>query len=109
MSSQHHCDSDVTEADAIRAVYPRHAMKRLALVMCVPIDTARHWLFRRFSASRRRELALALLVEMDAQDAEREAIRRQLALWIGTQGESHVAMGSVLAGKGHAEGRGAED
>lgn len=90
MSSQQNCDSEVTEAGVIRAVYPRHTMKRLALAMGVPLDTARHWLFRKMSASRRRELALALLAEMDAQEVERTALRRRLAEWAaqGSGGEN---------------------
>ena len=71
----------MTEADAIRAVYPRNAMKRLARCMSVPVDTARHWLFRHFSAARRQELARALLQEMDEQEVSRSAVRRQLAIW----------------------------
>lgn len=68
----------MTDAAVIRAVYPRHTMKRLAAAMNIPIDTARHWLFRKVSAERRRDLALALLAEMDRQDAERRLLRRTL-------------------------------
>jgi hypothetical protein len=86
MSSQQNCDSAkkigaMTEGDAIRAVYPRHTMKRLALATGAPIDTARHWLYRRLSSDRRRELARELLAELDEQDVQRSALRRQLVRW----------------------------
>lgn len=71
----------IDEAAAIRAVYPRHTMKALARLLGMPIDTARHSLYRRFSSARRRELATALLAEMDAQEVERSAVRRRLAEW----------------------------
>ncbi|HEX3884774.1 MAG TPA: hypothetical protein VHW66_19125 [Stellaceae bacterium] len=81
MSSHKNCDSTVSEAAIVRAVYPRHPMKRLAGAMSVPLDTARHWLYRRLSGARRRELALVLLAELDRQDVERSSIRRRLAEW----------------------------
>jgi hypothetical protein len=71
----------MTEAGAIRGVYPASAMKRLARLMDVPIDTARHWLYRNFNPAQRQQLARALLVEMDRQDVERTALRRRLAEW----------------------------
>ena len=83
MASHKNCEdagmSD--EAAAIRAVYPRHTMKRLAKLLGMPLETARHSLYRRFSSARRRELAVALLSEMDAQEVERTAVRRRLAEW----------------------------
>jgi len=84
VSPQQNCESEkksVTEADAIRAVYPRHSMKRLARSMGVPLDTARHWLYRHFNEAQRKELARALLKEMDEQDVGRGALRRILAEW----------------------------
>lgn len=82
MSSHKICDSRaVTEADAIRAVYPRHSLKRLAGAMGVPTDTARHWLYRHFNPAQRKELARALLAEMDEQEVGRSAVRRRLAEW----------------------------
>ncbi len=79
MSSQKNCDSKVmTEAELIREIYPRHAMKMLARVLDAPLDTARHLLYRKFSATRRRELALKLLRELDAQEQRRMGVRRQL-------------------------------
>ena len=71
--------SDVSEAAVIHAVLPRHSAKRLARLMSVPLETARSWLYRNLSSARRRELALALLAELDRQDAEERAdARRQL-------------------------------
>jgi hypothetical protein len=82
LSSQQNCESEaVNEAAAIRAVYPRHTMKSLARKMGVPLDTARHWLYRHFNTAQRRELARALLKEMDEQDVGRSALRRTLAEW----------------------------
>jgi hypothetical protein len=57
-------------------------MKRLARAMNVPIDTARHWLYRHFNTERRKELAENLLAEMDRQEIERSALRRKLAEWV---------------------------
>ena len=71
----------IDEAAAVRAVYPRNTMKELARLLGMPLDTARHSLYRRFSSARRRELAQALLAEMDAQEVERDAVRRRLAEW----------------------------
>lgn len=82
MSSQQNCErEEMTEADALRAVYPRNTMKRLALMTGAPLDTARHWLYRHFSPAHRKELARALIEEMDRQDVERGALRRRLAQW----------------------------
>lgn len=72
---------EMNEAAAVRAVMPRNTMKRLARMLNMPLDTARHNLYRRFSAARRQELARALLAEMDQQDVERTALRRRLAEW----------------------------
>jgi hypothetical protein len=93
----------MTDAAVIRAVYPSGTMKRLARLMGVPLDTARHWLFRKVSAARRRELALALLRELDEQDRnERAAARAQLRAMVGTDG-----VDCVLDGAGAGKGGGA--
>lgn len=86
MSSQQVCESGsaegrVTEADAIRTVYERDTMKRLSRLTGAPIDTCRHWLYRHFNPAQRREVARALLSEMDRQDVGRDAVRRRLAEW----------------------------
>ena len=69
-------------ADDVRAVWPRHAMKRLAAGMDVSLHTARGWLHRTFvngiAPRRRRELALLLLAELDAQEPNRAALRGRL-------------------------------
>jgi hypothetical protein len=76
LSSQQNCDI----AALIREVYPRHTMKHLARVMNVPLDTARHWLFRKFTPDFERtcELCLKLLGELDQQERHRQEVRRQL-------------------------------
>lgn len=102
MSSHKNCDSEMSEVAAIvHVIYPGHPMKRVAGVMSVPLDTVRHWLYRRVSAARRRELALALLAELDRQDAERAAVRRQLTDWAGGDDE----VGRLLAGPDAGEDR----
>lgn len=50
MASQWNCERpEMTDADVIRAVYPRHTMKALARATGAPLDTARHWLYRHFN------------------------------------------------------------
>lgn len=79
MSSQQHCERpEMTDAEAIRAVFPRHTMKSLARALGVPIDTARHWIYRHLSKARRREVALALLAQLDAEDLRRQDVRKRL-------------------------------
>lgn len=79
MDTQQNCDPPkMTDADLIRAVYPRGTMKRLARAMGAPIDTARHWLYRSLSPARRRELAVTLLAEFDRQETERAAVKARL-------------------------------
>jgi hypothetical protein len=79
MKPQQSCEPPpMTDADAIRAVYPRHTMKRLARAVGVPLDTARHWLYRHLSADRRREVATALLAQWDEEDRRRAACRKYL-------------------------------
>lgn len=65
----------MTDAEVIRAVFPKHTMKRLARLMNVPLDTARHWLYRNLSPMRRRDVALALLAKWDEEDRQRAACR----------------------------------
>ena len=94
MSSQRSCD-DGDVAPLIRAVYPRDTMKRLARLMNVPLDTARHWLYRHFSAERRRELCLKLIAELNEQDRRREAVRTQLN---AIAGGANAQVGDVPVG-----------
>ena len=83
-----------TDIAVIRGVLPRNGPKHLARLMAVPVETARHWYYKHLSAVRRRELALALLTEMDAQDARRATWREHLQCVAGENGE----VGGVLAG-----------
>jgi len=54
---------------ALTARFPpelcHHWVKRLARLMNVPHETARHWAFRRIPDARRKEIALALIAECD--------------------------------------------
>ncbi len=81
--------SDVTDESVIRGVLPQHGPKRLARLVGVPIETARSWYYRHLSAARRRQVALALLAEMDAQDMRRIELRRRLGEMVGGGGEYH--------------------
>jgi hypothetical protein len=81
MSPQETVEPAVNDATVIRGVLPRHSVKHVSRLLGVPIGTAHEWLYRRLSATRRRELADALLAEMDKQDVERSALRRRLAAW----------------------------
>ena len=78
-------DNNVSDAAAIRTVLPRNTVKRLARLMGVPFETAKHWTYKRVSSARRRELARALLAEMDAEDVDRGAVRRRLAEWAASE------------------------
>lgn len=64
----------MTDADLVRAVYRTHALKRLAQDIRVTLRTSRRILHERFSASRRREVALALRAELEKQAAERAVL-----------------------------------
>jgi hypothetical protein len=91
----------MTEAELIREVFPRHSMKLLARLLDVPIDTARHLLYRKFSAARRRELALKLLRDLDEQETKRMGVRRQLQEIVndGEPGEMESALAGSPAGE----------
>lgn len=65
----------------MRFIYQQHTLKRVARRMRWPIGTAREYLYRNFNPAHRKELAKALLQEMDEQDVERSAWRRRLAEW----------------------------
>jgi hypothetical protein len=71
-------ESTVTEAALIRVALPRHTAKRLARLMGCSTETAKHWLYYGPAWRRRRELAQALIAEMDREDAAREEARRRL-------------------------------
>lgn len=69
---------DNTPYELIRLVLPNNPVKRLASLMGISLSSAHAWVHREVSASRRRELADALIAEFDRQDRERPAIRRRL-------------------------------
>ena len=96
MESHQTMESKVSDAAVIRAVFPRHPVKRLARLLGLPIGTAHEWTYRHLSAARRRELAMALLEEFDRQDREeRAAVRSQLQAMVGDMVNE---MGSSSAG-----------
>jgi len=90
-------EKPVTDQSLIREVFPSHGPKRLAHLMMVPVNTARHWCYRRLSAARRHELALMLLAEMNEQDRRRAEVRRQLEAI--AHGESAERMGDPSGGE----------
>ncbi len=57
---------------------PKHGAKRLAQLMGVPIETARHWLYKTPAADRHGELVRRLLAEFERQEAERTRVRQRL-------------------------------
>ena len=70
MASHQRCERGMT---ALTARFPpelcHHWVKRLARLMGVPHETARHWAFRRVPDARRKEIALALIAECDRLQA----------------------------------------
>lgn len=99
MSSHKKVESAVSEAAVIRAIWPGGRTKRLARLCGVPLGTAHEWLYRHLSAARQREIARALLAEMDRQDREeRAAARVRLAEMAGI--DAVVAVGDAMAGAG---------
>ena len=66
MSPHGKCEPDMA---VLTARFPpelcHHWVKRLARLMGVPHETARHWVFRRVPDARRKEIALALIAECD--------------------------------------------
>lgn len=75
----------VTDQSLIRAVFPKDAPKRIARLMAVPLETARHWCYRNLSDARRHELALKLLQQLDEDDRRRQEVRQQLKRIVGTE------------------------
>ena len=69
-------ESPVTDAAVIRTVLPRHTVKRLAQLMGISPETAKHWLYYGPARSRLGELNAALARELDRQDAEERARAR---------------------------------
>lgn len=94
MSSHKPGEPVTTHEAVIRAVLPRNGPKLLSRLIDSPIETARHYYYKHLSAARRREVALALLAEMDEQDRKREALRQHLQSMAGTPNE----VGGNIAG-----------
>lgn len=69
---------EMNDQMAIRGVLPDNGPKRLARLLGAPFETARYFFYKHLSAARRREVALALLAEMDRQERSRAAIRQHL-------------------------------
>ena len=93
----------LTDQELIREIFPHSAPKRIARLMRVPLETARHWCYRHLSNARRQELAVKLLQELDAKDRRRDAIRRQLELIIGERNEVGNQVAVLLDGLGTGE------
>lgn len=105
MDTHRTCQSDMTNEAVIRAVLPKHGPKRLSRIMDVPIETARGWYYRHLSVARTRDLALALLAEMDAEDQRRAAHRERLLLMAGNDGKAGgISAGAADAGDRSAKG-----
>jgi hypothetical protein len=95
MSSHQKCESDVTAATAfLPPELGRHWTKRLAHKMGVPVDTARHWIFRSMPAARRREIAFALIAECDRLEVLIADTRRR---WEGVANDETT--GAVARGE----------
>jgi hypothetical protein len=79
----------MVEARLIREVFPRDTMYQLAETLEISLESARNYLYKKFPVRRRPQLALALLMAMDRQDARREELRSRLrALLHGEMGEA---------------------
>lgn len=89
----------MSDAAIIRTVLPKHGPKRLARLMGVKLGTAHEWVYRRISATRRRELALALLAELDRQDTERADVRDRLLEMAGETGALAIEVDRARVGK----------
>ena len=88
-----------TPADALRIAYGPHAAKKIAREFNVALNTAKCWLAGRFPEARREELVQRIIAELDRQDIERDAIRRQIREARGrSTGEKSFAVGSGNTG-----------
>lgn len=83
---------DAIGAADIRAAFPNHTMKQLARALGAPIDTARALLYRGVWPSRRREVALAIIAELDKQDAERARVRARVESMLEEYGAALVQL-----------------
>jgi hypothetical protein len=88
------------ESRLIHEVFPRDTMYQLASVLDISLESARNYLYKKFPGRRRQQLALALLMAMDKQDARRDELRSRLrALLYGEMDEA----GTRLLIDGNAE------
>jgi hypothetical protein len=77
------------ESRLIKEVFKRDAMYQLAEILDVSLESARNYLYKKFPVRRRQQLALALLMAMDKQDARRDELRSRLrALLYGEMDEA---------------------
>lgn len=67
----------------LQAVLPANGPKLLARLIGTPLTTAKRFYYQNLSGKRRREVALALIAEMDRQDRRRAVIRQQLERMVG--------------------------
>jgi hypothetical protein len=80
------------DAALIRAVLPLKPRENLGVMLGCARSTVRSWMERGITTARRREVALALLAEMDRQDEERAAWRAALKTMAG----EHEGAGVVV-------------
>jgi hypothetical protein len=88
------------ESQLIKEVFKRDAMYQLAEVLDISLESARNYLYKKFPGRRRQQLALALLMAMDKQDARREELRSRLRALL--HGEMDEAGARILI-NGNAE------
>lgn len=95
MSSHNPGESDVTATAAIEPALGRHWTKRLARLMGVPHETARHWVYRRMPADRRCEIARALIDECDRLERVIAETRRRWVAEVGDEASGVMARGKA--------------
>lgn len=93
---------EMNDQAVLRAVLPSNGPKLLARLLGSPVETARHYFYRHLSASRRREVALALLAELDRQERRLAVVRQHLEQMVG----DHAQVAGSLAGDQVVEARG---
>jgi hypothetical protein len=97
MADPHKTVESVSEAAAIRAVLPRHTVKRLAHLLGLPLGTAHEWVYRRVpQRAISGDRADALIAECDRLSLVIAAARRHWA-------EARDEAGGVVAGRKAAE------
>ena len=72
-------DPCISNSSLIKAVFPCHALKRVARLFALPIDTARAWIYRDQVPQKKLTKFYQLLLEENERElARRQEIRRQL-------------------------------